>query len=129
MFWACNPKHIFFLLYHQHFFGNLVNDTFSNLKLNVFMITCFIVVTKRLIIAGSPLLYKEEWDWSFAYSLKNWGRAYLSPRKEEVEKIVEAWKLRRESNLWLVLIFVFIKPRNITIQSQAIYIRVTSFNT
>ena len=53
----------------------------------------------RQIKAGSHPLYKGDEDWSSV--------VYFT-EKGVVGKIVEEWKLLRESNIWLLLIFVFI---------------------
>ena len=58
----CYRQQFFFCLIVNNFFGSLVNETFSNLKFNVFIITRSIFSNKCvkhifwLIIAGSPLL-------------------------------------------------------------------------
>ena len=44
--------------YHEYFFGSLVNGTFSNLKLNVFIITGFICNNKYV---KQLVLIKHSW--------------------------------------------------------------------
>ena len=128
---VCNPKHIF-LGFSLIFFWGLVNETFSNFKLNIFFITGFIcsnkeVKQKVLInhISTSPTIQRG-WGLQLCLFSKKWGRIYVSTKKGEVGVTEQEWRLLRESNLWLLLVFVFIDPRNITI--PGIFIRVISFN-
>ena len=82
-----------------------------------------------LIIAGSPPLYKGDKgdeEWRFLYFPKIRGGYIFLQKTGDVGKILQKWSLLRESVSWLLLIFVFINPRNITI--QRIYIRITRFN-
>ena len=72
----------------------------------------------------SPTLQKG-WELEFCLFFKKWGGVHLSPKKGEVVKIVEEWRLLRENNLCLLADFCVINPRNITI--LGIYIKVTSF--
>lgn len=61
------------------FFWSLVNDASSNLKLIVFIITGFSKKeVKQMIVAGSPLLCKENGGWSSVYS----SRIPLPPPKK-----------------------------------------------
>ena len=91
------------------FFGILVNDTFSNLKLNFFIITGFICsnryVKQELLINHSWISPTLQREWGLEFCL---------------------FRGRSRSNLWFLLIFVLINPRNITI--QGICMGVTSFN-
>ena len=81
------------------------------MNFNVFIITDSIFSNKykkRVILinlAGSPPLYKRDWDWSSVYSSKM-GEGTFFSKKGEIGKIVD--------------------PRKITI--QGIDIKVTSFN-
>ena len=83
------PTFIFLLNCQYCFFGSLVNETFSNLKFNVFIITGSILVTNMwnktfwLIIAGSPPLYKKDEDCSSLYSSKNGGGYTFFLQKRE----------------------------------------------
>ena len=49
----------------------------------------------------SPTLQKG-WELEFCLFFKKWGRVYFSPKKGEVGKIVEEWRLLRENNLCLL---------------------------
>ena len=73
------PKN--FLLNCWYFFGSLVNDTFSNLKFNIFIITGSIFgnkYMKQVVLINhswiSITFYKRNGDWSSVYSSKNWVR-------------------------------------------------------
>ena len=103
------------------FFGNLVNETFSNLKFNVFIITGSIFNNKYV----KQVVYKREGDWSSVYSSKYGEGTFFSKKRKGwqnsgVMKAAEGEKFTfRFSSL-------FINPRNITI--QGICIKVTSIN-
>ena len=78
-----------------NFFGSLLNATFSDLKVNIFIITSFICsnkYVKQLVLINhsciSPTLQRE-WGLEFYLFSKKWGRIYFSPKKREVGKIVE----------------------------------------
>ena len=106
---------------YLYYFESLVNEKFSNLKLNFFIITGFICNNKyvKQVVLGnhswiSPTL-QTRWGLDFCLFSKEIGEDTFSPKKGR------GWKnsggiLLRESNLCLLLIFVFINPRNITIQ-------------
>ena len=49
----------------------------------------------------SPTLQKG-WELEFCLFFKKWGRVHFSPKKGEVGKIVEEWRLLRENNLCLL---------------------------
>ena len=49
----------------------------------------------------SPTLQKG-WGLEFCLFFKKWGRVHFSPKREEVGKIVEEWRLLRENNLCLL---------------------------
>ena len=91
------------------FFGILVNGTFSNLKLNFFIITGFLCsnryVKQELLINHSWISPTLQREWGLEFCL---------------------FRGRSRSNLWFLLIFVLINPRNIAI--QGICMGVTSFN-
>ena len=77
------------------FFVSLVNDTFSNLKLKVFIITGFICrnkYMKELVLVNhnwiSPMLQRDG-DWSSVYSPKK-KRAYLVSTAENTTCIIAA---------------------------------------
>ena len=84
--------------------GDLVNDTFSNLKLNVFIITGFICsnkyVKQKVLINHSwiSLTLQSEWGLKFCFFSKKWGRVYFS-KKGQVHKILERLRLLRENDL------------------------------
>ena len=70
--------------------------------------------------------FTEWWELEFCLFFKKWGRVHFSPKKWEVGKIVEEWRLliwERVTYVYL-LIFVLIDPRNITVPD--IYTKVTS---
>ena len=48
-----------------------------------------------------PILPKR-WELKLCLLFKKWGRVHFSPRKGEVGKIVEEWRLLRENNLCLL---------------------------
>ena len=50
-----------------------------------------------LMIAGSPPIYNRDGNF-----FKKWGRVHLSPKKREVGKTIEEWRLLKENNLCLV---------------------------
>ena len=73
--------------YHKYLFGSLVNDTFSNLKLNVFNITGFICsdkyVKEVVLIKNSwisPMLQRG-WGLESCSFSKKWGKVHFSTRK------------------------------------------------
>ena len=71
------------------FFGSLVNDTFSNLKLNVFIITGFICknkYVKQVVLMISPTLQRGL-GLEFCLFSTKW--VHFSPKKGEVGEIVE----------------------------------------
>ena len=63
----------------------------------------------------SPTLQKE-WGLEFCLFSQRWGRVHCSPKKGEVAKIVKNKGCRGRITYVYLLIFVFINPRNITIQ-------------
>ena len=96
IFWVrhCYLQHIF-LLNFEYLFRRLVNETYSNLKFNVFAITGSIFSNKywkQVVLINhswiSPTLQKGWWL-EFCLFFKKWGRILFSPRKVEVGKIVE----------------------------------------
>ena len=95
---------------YQYFFRSLVNDKFSNLKLNVFIITgfnCSNKYMKQVVLINHSWIsprYKGDGDWSSVYSPKN-GGGYISPKKGRGWQNIRGWFLR-ESNLCLLLIFI-----------------------
>ena len=104
------------------FLWSLVNDTYSNLKLVVFITTSFVCSKKELkqivLINHSyiSLTLERGRGWSSVYSPKSgrgWGKFFT--------KKCRSWwnsrgRLLRESNLWFSLNFVFVNPRNVRIQ-------------
>ena len=78
------------------FFGSLVNDKFSNLKLNVCIIISIICcnkqVVKQVVLINhsliSPILQRGR-GLEFCLFSKKWRRVHFSPQKGEVGKIVE----------------------------------------
>ena len=86
---------MFYYVLSLTFFGSLVNATFSNLKMNIFIITSFICsnkYVKQLVLINhsciSPTLQRE-WGLEFCLFSKRWGRVHFSPKMREVGKIVE----------------------------------------
>ena len=83
IFWVrhCYLQHIF-LLNFEYLFRRLVNETYSNLKFNVFVITGSLFSNKywkQVVLINHSWIsptYKRDGDWSFAYSSKN-GEGYL----------------------------------------------------
>ena len=71
----------------------------------------------------SPTLQKG-WELEFCLFFKKWGRVHFSPKKGEVGKIVEEWKLLRENNLCLLANLCVYKS---TKHYNPRYIKVTSF--
>ena len=77
------------------FFESLVNDTFSNLRLNVFIITgsfCSNKYAKRVVLINHRWVsstLQRGWGLEFCLFSKKWGRVHFSPKKTEVGKIVE----------------------------------------
>ena len=49
----------------------------------------------------SPIL-QQGWELELCLFFKKWGRVHFSPKKGEVGKIVEEWRLLRENNLCLL---------------------------
>ena len=49
----------------------------------------------------SPTLQKG-WELEFCLFFKKWGRVHFSPKKGEVGKIIEEWRLLKENNLCLL---------------------------
>ena len=84
---ALLPPTYFFGLKINMFFVRLVNETLSNFKFNVFIITRSVFSNKyvnQIILINqswiSPTLQKDG-DWSFVYSSKN-GEGYISLKKK-----------------------------------------------
>ena len=76
-----------------------------------------------------PTLQKR-WELEFCLFFKKWGRAHLSPKKGEVGKVVEEWRLLRENNLCLPANLCVYKSKKHQNPRHIIYINiVTSFNT
>ena len=82
--------------YHWYiFFQSLVNDTFSNLKLNLFIINGFICSNKYLkqVVwinhSWISLTLQRGWEFKFCLFSKKCGRINFSPGKGGVGKIVE----------------------------------------
>ena len=73
------------------FFESLVNDKFSNLKLNVFLITGFICsnkYVKQVVLINhswSSPRHKGDWDWRPVYSPES-GGGYIFPKRERLVK-------------------------------------------
>ena len=83
---ALLPPTYFFGLKINMFFVSLVNETLSNFKFNVFIITRSVFsnkYVKQIILINqswiSPTLQKDG-DWSFVYSSKN-GEGYIFLKK------------------------------------------------
>ena len=80
---------------------------------------------KQLVLINhswiSPTLQKG-WELELCLFFKKWARVHFSPKKGEVGKIIEEWRLQKENNLCLL---AGLNPRNITI--PGIYIKVTNF--
>ena len=81
--------YILLCLIINFFFGSLVNATFSDLKVNIFVITSFICsnkYVKQLVLINHscipPPHYKGNEDWRSVYSPKN-GGGYIFPQKRE----------------------------------------------
>ena len=73
-------------------FESLVNDTFSNLKLNVFMITdciCSNKYVKKVILINhswiSPI-FQRKWGLEFCLLFKKWGKVHFPPKRERMVK-------------------------------------------
>ena len=78
------PRHIFILL-NQYWISNKYVKQIILINLNWI----------------SPTLQKG-WELEFCLFFKKWGRVYFSPKKGEIGKIVEEWRLLRENNLCLL---------------------------
>ena len=57
-----------------------------------------------------PTLQKG-WKLELCLFFKKWGRVHFSPKKREVGKIVEEWRLLRENNLCLLADFCVYKSK------------------
>ena len=104
----CYLLHIFFAqLFFFSFFGSLVNETFSDLKFNVFIITGSIFSTKyvkQVVLINhswiSPTLQK---GWGLElFILQKMGKGTFFSKKGEVGKIVDEWRLLRWNKLFLL---------------------------
>ena len=59
---------------------------------------------------------QKEWELDFCFFFKKWRRIHFSPKKGEVGKTVEEWRLLRENNLcflfsltiYLSIIYIYI---------------------
>ena len=71
----------------------------------------------------SPTLQKG-WELEFCLFFKKWGRVHFSPKKGEVGKILEEWRLLRENNLCLLANLCVYKSNK---HYNPRYIKVTSF--
>ena len=71
----------------------------------------------------SPTLQKV-WELGFCLFFKKWGRVHFSPKKGEVGKILEEWRLLRENNLCLRSNICVYKSKK---HYSPRYIKVTSF--
>ena len=84
------PRHIFILL-NQYWISNKYVKQIILINLNWI----------------SPTLQKG-WELEFCLFFKKWERVHFSPKKGEVGKIVEEWRLLRENNLyWLADLYVY----------------------
>ena len=78
-----------------NFFGSLLNATFSDLKVNIFIITSFICsnkYVKQLVLINHSYISRtlqREWELEFCLFFKKWWRVHFSPKKREVGKTVE----------------------------------------
>ena len=102
------------------FSGNLVNDKFSNLKLNIF---CSDKYGKQVVLINyswiSPTL--QELEIGVLFILQKTGECTFPSKKEQAGKIMEGF-LGRVTCLLLILVFINKK----TLQSK-LYTRVTNF--
>ena len=77
------------------FFGSLGSDTFSNLKLNVFVITGFICSSKyekKVVLINHSCISRtlqKRLGLEFCLFSKNWGRVHFTLKRGEVGKKVE----------------------------------------
>ena len=110
--WSLYCYHVLSLM----FFGSLMNDIFSNLKVIIFIITGFVCSNKYV---KQVVLINYSWisptGIRVLFFLRKMGRVRFRPKKGS------GWwnssgRFLRESNLWSLLIFVFRNIRNITIQ-------------
>ena len=58
---------------------------------------------------------KKRWELEFYLFIKRWGRVHFCPKRGEVGKIVEEWRLLRENNLSLIANLCVYKSKNIYI--------------
>ena len=85
-------RHVYFQHIFKYFFGSLVNETFSNLKFNVFIITGSIFsnryVKQVVFIKHSwiiPTLQKG-WGLEFYLFFRKWERVHFSRKRESLVK-------------------------------------------
>ena len=71
----------------------------------------------------SPIL-QQGWELELCLFFKKWGRLHFSPKKREVGKIIEEWRLLKENNLCLLADLCVYKSKK---HPRYIYIKVTSF--
>ena len=87
--------YILLCLIINFFFGSLVNATFSDLKVNIFVITSFICsnkYVKQLVLINHSCIcptLQRKLELAFCLFSKKWGRLHFSPKKRKVGKIVE----------------------------------------
>ena len=111
LFWACNQQ-----CCTQTYFHTVESVLVTNMKKKYFLI----------IKAGSPRLYRKGWELEFCLFFKKWGKVHFSPKKGEVGKIVEEWRLVREKNLCLLANLCVCKSKK-HYNPRYIYIKVISF--
>ena len=95
-----NPTYLPILFFRSMKHPVLLPDVFSY---------CWISISNKymkqvVLISHSwicPTLQKE-WELEFCLFFKKWGRVHFFPKKGEVGKIVEEWRLLRENNLCLL---------------------------
>ena len=99
---------------------------FLHFKLMIALsVTCGIIVicsnknVKQVFLINHSLIFptlQRGWGLDFCLLSKKWGRVHFSPKTGEVGK--KGRTLLTENNLFLLVIFVFINPRSITIQGE-----------
>ena len=95
-----NPTYLPILFFWSMYPPVLYPDVFSYCWINISnkYVKQVVLISHSWI---SPNLQKG-WELKFCLLLKKMGRVHFSPKKEEVGKIVEEWRLLRENNLCLL---------------------------
>ena len=86
------PTYLPILYLLNIFFGSLLNDTFSNLKLNVFIITGFVCSNKymkQIVLINHSWISptsQRKWTPKFCLFSKNGGDSFFFQNKERLVK-------------------------------------------